>query len=229
MSIQCRQAASFIEMLVTDTGRGIAPEDVVRVFNEFHQIDSSNAQHGRGLGLGLSIVKRLSNLLDITITLDSRLGEGSQFTLQIPAGQLSENCGERRKNAVILPEALTVLIVDDDRSIRFGMEVLLESYGCKTLCAEDADSAIQLLKASTEVPEIIVMDYHISTDQTGIQALAALRTFLDAKVPAILVTGDTSQDSERDAAIYKLPVLHKPVDSDALLAAINNEVCLAHR
>lgn len=225
LAIECREANSCIEMSVIDTGRGIAPEELERVFNEFHQINSSDAQRGHGLGLGLSIVKRLCDLLDIKIMLESTVGHGTRFTLSVPIGQLSTvAASDEPAMPMNLPERLLVLIVDDDRSIRFGMEVLLESYGCKTLCAAGIDDAIQLLDSCNAMPDIIVADYHLSSNRTGTQAILDLRAHLTAGIPAILVTGDTSMDSERDAAVHELPILHKPVDSDELLATINNAV-----
>lgn len=223
--IECRQAESCVEMSVIDTGRGIAPEESEQVFSEFHQVNSSDAQNGHGLGLGLSIVKRLCDLLDIKIMLESALGQGACFTLSIPTGHVMKVAQvDEPVLSMILPEELVVLIVDDDQSIRSGMQVLLESYGCQTLCAADTDDALRLLKAQGSVPDIIVADYHLSMNKTGTQAILDLREYLAESVPAILVTGDTSTDSVREATVHDLPILYKPVDSDELLATINTEV-----
>ncbi|MFK7858502.1 MAG: ATP-binding protein [Granulosicoccus sp.] len=225
ISIECQRHASSIEMRITDTGSGIASEELDCIFDEFHQVYASDARHRSGLGLGLSIVKRLCDLLDIKVKLDSVYGQGSQFTLQLPIGEQALGYpAAGQTQAVNLPEGLLVVIIEDNKSIRVGMEVLLSSYGCKTLCAGDTDEALRLLKTGSLVPDIIVADYHLSTNKTGTQAILDLRVFLQTNVPAILVTGDTSLNSEREAAVQQLPVLHKPVDSDELLATISNEV-----
>ena len=224
LSIECQSAGARVNLSVVDSGSGIAAEELEHVYNEFHQINKNDARRGRGLGLGLSIVKRLCELLEIRISLDSQHGVGTRFTLSIPAGELANIELSNNVQQVSLPEDLIVLIVDDDHYIRYGMEVLLESYGCQTVCAADAESAIEALQADKVVPDIIVADYHLALEATGTQAIARVRRFLGETVPAVLVTGDTATQIERDAASHDVSVLHKPVDSDELLAAIYNEV-----
>ena len=224
LSIECKSAGSRITLSVIDTGSGIAADELVQVFHEFHQIDKNDARKGRGLGLGLSIVKRLCDLLEISITLDSQLGQGTRFTLRIPAGEQASIPFVQKEQQVNLPDGLVVLIVDDDQFIRYGMEVLLESFGCQPMCASDAQSAINALQGVNLIPDIIVADYHLSLDVTGTEAIVELRKQFGASVPAILVTGDTSMQGEREAAIHDFPILHKPVNSDELLAVIHREI-----
>ena len=221
VQIRCRCVGSLVELSVIDTGRGIAEEERKRVFNEFHQVDAGDSRHGRGLGLGLSIVERLCQLLDIAVTLESQDGEGSRFTLSIPAGQRNRISTQMPSQDVSMSENLSVLILENDQHIRYGMEVLLQSYGCMTLCAADVQTAINVLDTSENVPDIILADYHLNDNMTGTQAILDLRDFLGVDIPALLITGDTSTDSEREAASYDLPILYKPVESDKLIAAIN--------
>ncbi len=224
LAIECQRSDTHVLLSVADSGSGIADEELERVFNEFHQINPTEARRSRGLGLGLSIVKRLCEHLGIGINLQSKLGCGSRFTLSVPVGHLEGIEIFEEANGVSLPDTLLALIVEDDQYIRLGMEVLLESYGAQTVCAPDTDSAIQLLQGKAVVPDIIVADYHLSPDVTGIQAIRDIREHLGRAIPALLVTGDTSADSIRDAMGYDLPVLHKPVDSEELLATINEQV-----
>ena len=224
VQIRCRRVGAHVDLSIIDTGRGIAEEERERVFNEFHQIHAGDSRHGRGLGLGLSIVERLSQLLDIAVSLDSQRGKGSRFTLSIPAGQRRCISAQTLTEAVSIPEHLVVLILENDQYIRYGMEVLLQSYGCETLCAADVQEAMDLLNASESVPHIILADYHLNDNMTGTQAILDLRDSLGKNIPALLVTGDTSTDSEREAASYALPILYKPVESDKLIAAINTAV-----
>ena len=224
LSIECQRAGARVNLSVVDSGSGIAAEELERVYTEFHQINKNDARRGRGLGLGLSIVKRLCELLEIKISLDSQPGVGTRFTLSIPAGELGNIEYGQNVQQVRLPEDLIVLIVDDDHYIRYGMEVLLESFGCQTVCAADAKSAVAALQADKVVPDIIVADYHLSLVATGTQAIAEVRRFLGETVPAVLVTGDTAPQIERNAASHDVYVLHKPVDSNELLAAIYNGV-----
>ena len=227
LSIECQRAGSRVNLSVVDSGSGIAAEELEHVYNEFHQINKNDARQGHGLGLGLSIVKRLCELLEIEISLDSQPGMGTRFTLSIPAGEIAYIEYGHSVQQVRLPENLIVLIVDDDQYIRYGMEVLLASFGCQTVCAADAESAINALQTHHVVPDVIVADYHLGLEATGTQAIAEVRRFVGEAVPAVLVTGDTATQIERDAASHNVCVLRKPVDSDELLAAIYNEVRVA--
>lgn len=224
LAIECHCNDSHVLLSVVDSGSGIANEELERVFNEFHQINPTQARRSRGLGLGLSIVQRLCDQLGIGVSLESTLGCGSRFTLSVPAGRLENIVPDEGSKDISLPHSLVALVVEDDQYIRLGMEVLLESYGAKTICAADTECAIKLLASRTVVPDVIVADYHLSPHVTGIQAIRDIRKHLGVAVPALLVTGDTSADSIRDAARCDLPVLHKPVDSDELLATINEQV-----
>lgn len=225
ITIKCQQRGSNIQLSVLDSGRGIAIDELDRVFQEFHQIDTRESRQGRGLGLGLSIVKRLSYLLDIDVELESEQGKGSCFVLSIPKG-LAENVHSLpEEETVSTPNELCVLIIEDDLRVLNGMEVFLESYGWQILSAQNLQSALALLDSGIPLPNIIVADYHLAGDSTGIEAIQACRKKMGAQVPALLVTGDTSLHSTREATRFQLPVLHKPVNTDELLASIKKEVC----
>jgi len=224
VQISCKGNGERVSLHITDTGTGIAEDEQERVFNEFHQIDVDGTRQTRGLGLGLSIVERLSKLLDIDVSLESRLGEGSCFTLSIPVGVPEKIVASEPSSPVSVSEQLLVLVVENDKYIRYGMQVLLQSHGCETLCAADIATAKELLNESDCVPDFILADYHLDGNKTGTQAILELRDYLGEDIPALLVTGDTSTNSEQEAARYNLPLLYKPVESDKLLAAINSEL-----
>lgn len=224
LAIDCQTSDKGVVLSVVDSGSGIDGEELESVFNEFYQINAERERHSRGLGLGLSIVKRLCEQLGIGISLESKLGCGSRFTLRVPAGHREYIQSIEDLRGVSLPNNLLALVVEDDQYIRMGMEILLESYGAQTLCVPDAESAIQRLNEYAIAPGAIIADYHLSPCMTGIQAIIDIRKHLGWDLPALLVTGDTSADSVRDAIAYGLPVLHKPVNADELLAAINEQI-----
>jgi len=169
-------------------------------------------------------VERLSKLLDIDVSVESRLGQGSCFTLSIPAGVPEKIVASPPSAPVSISKELLVLVVENDKYIRYGMQVLLQSYGCETLCAADIATATELLNQNDCLPDIILADYHLDGNMTGTQAILELRDYLGEDIPALLVTGDASANSEQEAARYNLPLLYKPVESDKLLAAINSEL-----
>ncbi len=224
ITITCLRHGSTIRLRVLDSGRGIAADEFERVFQEFHQIDTTESQQGRGLGLGLSIVKRLSNLLDIVIDLESELGKGSSFVLTIPEGLADKVQSLPIEESLSVPDDLCVLIIEDDQRVLNGMEVFLESCDWQVLCAQNLQSAIELLSSGTSMPDIIVADYHLGGDNTGIEAIQVCREKLGSQLPALIVTGDTSFDNSREAIRFQLPVLHKPVNTDKLLATLYKEV-----
>ena len=224
VQISCTSSDERVTLHVLDSGSGIAQDEQERIFNEFHQIDVGDTRQTRGLGLGLSIVERLSKLLDIDVSVESRLGQGSCFTLSIPAGVPEKIVASPPSAPVSISKELLVLVVENDKYIRYGMQVLLQSYGCETLCAADIATATELLNQSDCVPDIILADYHLDGNMTGTQAILELRDYLGEDIPALLVTGDASANSEQEAARYNLPLLYKPVESDKLLAAINSEL-----
>lgn len=224
LSIRCKGLDDCVQLSVRDTGTGIPKTEIERIFNEFHQIDSHNARQGKGLGLGLAIVKRLCGLLDIDIQLESTAGEGSCFYLSLPKGEAEKiNIPEQEARCSSL-KGTRVLIIDDDLHIQHGMQVLLSTYGCETYCAFDAASAASVLDSQSQNMDIIVADYHLANGETGSTVIDEVRTRAGYQVPAILVTGDTTSDSESEAKFAALTLLYKPVSADVLLSNISSEL-----
>lgn len=224
VTIQCRRTAKAVMLSVADTGKGIPEEEKLRIFSEFHQVDSQDARQGLGLGLGLSIVKRLCELLGIELTLKSSLGKGSVFTLAIPLGLADNICSHAEVENKLNLEGARVLIIDDDKHIRQGMETLLQAVGCETVSAADARLAISSLHSAKRPPSIIVADFHLANGKTGTMAIGEIRQEFGSAIPAVLVTGDTTIESEQEAARHSLNILHKPVSSDLLLSTISHEL-----
>lgn len=224
IKVVCQLRDDRVELSVSDTGKGIPEEEKIRIFSEFHQVDSTDARMGRGLGLGLAIVKRLCELLEIEIELDSTIDKGSTFTLRIPQGLASNIVLEEEPEQHLALEGMQVLIIDDDKYIRHGMEALLQACGCNTVSAADHLLALSALRRENMTPSIIVADYHLSNGNTGTSAIHEIRREYDCEIPAVLVTGDTTSDSEQEAARHALRILYKPVSSELLLATISNEL-----
>ena len=200
---------------VWDTGIGIAPENCLEVFKEFHQLGNPERDRRKGLGLGLAIADGLSKALGHPLSLASRLGRGSVFKLTLPvtlkpAAQL--NAPQAMATGSLYGQR--VLVIDDDEAVLLGMAQLLQGWGCHVDTASSINAALQ--KASLLAPHAIVSDYRLRSQHTGAQAIAAVRELLGNSIPALMVTGDTAPERLREALSSSVPLLHKPVAPDQL-------------
>ena len=150
----------------------------------------------------------------------SRPGRGSVFRLWLPlwSGTLEdETCPAAAATSSL--HGLRILVIDDDEAVRQGMQSLLESWGCRCICAESGADALAGLHADRP-PDVIVTDFRLRNEETGKQALETLRGHLGWPVPAIIMTGDTSPQRLRDAQSTSALLLHKPVSTRQLREAL---------
>src|SRR5206468_3862044 len=102
-----------------------------------------------------------------------------------------------------------IVVIDDEASVRLGMQSLLESWGCKCVTAVDADEALNVLQQRT--PDFIIADLRLRGEYTGIDAIRALRAQLGEAVPAELISGDTATEQLRKVSAAGLTMMHKPL------------------
>ncbi|MGA3064460.1 MAG: chemotaxis protein CheB [Methylocystis sp.] len=215
----CRRRGETMRIEVWDTGPGIPEEDRLAIFEEFHQINNPARQRSRGLGLGLAIVQRLSNLLGHPIDLNSRPGHGSMFSIRVPmeASAHASSSYPRAGSAVERAKgSASILVVEDDPTIRELLEMLLRAGGHRPLGAADGVVAI----ASEELPDIIVADFNLPNGPNGVEVVAKLREKFQRAIPAIVLTGDISTQTLRAIAALGCTHLDKPVETAELLRAV---------
>jgi CheY-like chemotaxis protein len=199
---------------VWDTGPGIAEKDRGRIFEEFVQLENPERDRRKGLGLGLSIVRRLCNLLGHPLTLESRLGRGSVFRFQVPAGQEPASIPQRNANAPADPSLLagkTVVVVDDDIEIQTGMRALLTGWGMNVSVYTSANEAETAVLAMTDSPDLVIADYRLPGGATGLDAIESIRRRFRTAIPAILITGSADPQLVSSAAERNFHYLLKPV------------------
>lgn len=212
---------------VEDTGIGIPEAEHERVFEEFYQLGNPERDRTRGLGLGLSIVRRLARLLELRIEMDSVPGRGTRFAIEVPRGEpvVSASAGNGREwEGRRLTAALAgtrVLVLDDEEAVRLGMETLLQAFGCEVRSAGSIAEALAHCRAMA--PDIALVDLRLRGDEDGITAIQQLRR-ARPELPAILVSGDTAPDRIKDAHGVGIAMLHKPVSARTLHQAIRQEV-----
>ncbi len=219
----CRRRAGNLRIEVIDTGVGIPKEEVRRIFDEFHQLDNPARESSRGLGLGLSIVQRLSELLGHAIDVRSFPGSGSLFAVEVPLGShVAVDEPLRREHDGDHDSRLrgAILVIEDDPAVREMIKLLLDGEGHRTLVAGDAPEALQLAARETIQPDLVIADYNLPRGVNGVDIIASLQSQLQHDIPAIILTGDISTDTLREIARHGCVHLNKPVKAQQLTRLI---------
>lgn len=210
-----------LKVAVTDTGIGIPETEQANIFDEYYQLDNPERDRSKGLGLGLAIVKKLADLLGLKVTCVSRSGQGSTFALEVPLGDASLLQQMRPANSVASMAGAQVLVIDDEQEILRSMAALLGSWGCQTITAESAGEAVEKITQAGLQPDLIIADYRLRAGQIGAQAITVVRQHCQREVPAMIITGDTSEERLREASASGLYLLHKPVAPGRLRTVMN--------
>ena len=222
ISLRARTDGQFVVLEVVDTGCGIAPEHQDTVFQEFFQVGNSQRDPTSGLGLGLSIVRRLSLLLGLKIGLHSTLGEGTRVQLSIPLQRQQEEPGLPLPQPGPVLQArnfgLKILVVDDEVSILQASSLLLTELGCDCRTAENLEGASQQVSGWT--PDVIITDLRLKGPLNGVETIAVLRGKL-GPVTALLMSGDTAPDRLKLAENAGIRLCHKPISLDKLVQELD--------
>lgn len=216
-----RRRGERARVQVIDTGLGIPASKHKLIFQEFERLDR-DARDTRGLGLGLSIVERISRVLAHPVGLRSVLGKGTAFSVDLPmaaALPASADETERAPAPAAALSGMSLLVIDNEPAILEGMRVLLEGWGCDITTARGLKQARQALKKRDGKPDVLIADYHLD-DGNGLDAIVALRWTLGAETPAILLTADRSPDVRETAAARDVHVLNKPLKPASLRALL---------
>ena len=229
VTLSCRAGADpLVRLEVHDTGIGIPADQIPCIYDEFYQVGVTGSGPRDGYGLGLSIVKRIVDLLGLKLLVRSQPGEGSVFSLLLPAS--SETAWtERPQERPRVPGPggsggrPRVLLIEDDTGVREATEMLLKVEGYQVTAVESLEQALQAGRAASGF-DVLLTDYHLGKGETGMQAIAALRRMLGTPVKAILVTGDTSGSVHDLPPDPNLRVTSKPIDAERLLGLVREFV-----
>ena len=220
----CRRGQGCVRIEVWDTGIGIHQNEMQMIFDEFHQIANPARDRRLGLGLGLSIVRRLANLLGHPIHVRSELGKGSTFTVEVARAPIKSIA-----KSPLRPDETTdwphrtgsILIVEDDNELRELLDLALKSEGHRTVAVPDGLAALELVGQGTFLPDLILSDLRLPYELNGLQLGAKLRKVLRRDVPIIILTGDISSESQREIALQGALRLSKPVKMAELTRVIH--------
>ncbi len=221
----CRRRAGGMSIEIWDTGIGIADEQLLAIFDEYHQIDNAARERSRGLGLGLSIVRRLAKLLGHHITVRSQPGKGSVFSVEIktPVKDViaTQEVGRQPIMAQVATKRLgAILVVEDDPDLRELLESTLIEEGHVTLSAHDSVAAMALLAGGTIRPDLLLADFNLPNGLNGLQLASLVRTKLARNIPVIVLTGDTSNTTLHDIMLQNCLALSKPAKLEDVAGVI---------
>jgi signal transduction histidine kinase/CheY-like chemotaxis protein len=222
--VGCRKRGVNLCIEVWDTGPGVPQDQQKNIFGEFYRLGASGDGGRSGLGLGLAIVDRLCGILDHSVRLTSTLGKGSCFSITVPRVAARPKINESPAPPYPLmdgPDRKLVVVIDDDPLVLEGMCGLFRSWGYQLLVAGTDDEVLAGIANRDRPPALIVSDYHLSGEKTGIEVIDALRRTFSAEIPAFLVSGDTSPELLGQARASGYHLLHKPVDPMKLRAMVS--------
>ncbi|MGR0480486.1 MAG: PAS domain S-box protein [Candidatus Electronema sp. V4] len=143
---------------VSDEGMGIAPEQLENIFDSFYKIDNSLSRKNSGIGIGLTICRRLCELMGGGIWAESELGKGSVFTFNVLCGKVGEEEAEMLKRIIDPVRPLRILVVDDNEANRFLVKSMLRRDRHQVVEAKDGLEALKLLTEEREPFDVVLMD-----------------------------------------------------------------------
>lgn len=205
-----------VKLRVADTGIGIPEDQQALIFHEFYQVGNPERDRGKGLGLGLSIVHRLTTLLRHDISLNSVPGRGSVFTLWLPRAIPAASISVPEPDEAPTCPGL-IIVIDDEEMVRASLELILGDWGCPRVAAfEDGQRAAEWVRRTGFKPAAIVADYRLRGGRTGVNAIREVQLACGQEIPAVIITGDTAPERIAEVERSGLAIAHKPVQADKL-------------
>lgn len=220
--IGCRCCAGSVRVEVWDTGIGIPGDKLAHTFEEFRQLGNNPRRGDKGVGLGLAIVDRIARLLDVRVTVTSRVGHGSCFAITLPLGSLPE-AAEIPSAAPMLEAGFAgrfVAVVDNDAQVLQAMAALLGTWGCRLAASASTEALLAALDGAAGPPDLVIADHYLDDGRYGIEAIAALRARF-GPVPALIMSSDRSPARKAEAQALGCGFLAKPASPAKLRAMLS--------
>ena len=227
VEVGCDCGEGTVRIRISDTGEGVEQGKLDNLFKSSvpPNTHTSDWRKAHGLGIGLVIVKHIADLLGHEIKVQSVLGKGTTFTIEVPLGAafpLRSPEQETESPGNLHTHKASVLFIDDEPAVLDSFRMLLEAEGFKVHAARDGEQALDYLKVDV-LPEIVISDYHLP-HETGFEVVDRIRTAVGREVPAIIITGDVASPGRKKAARNNCRVLHKPIHADELIELIEDLV-----
>jgi CheY-like chemotaxis protein/anti-sigma regulatory factor (Ser/Thr protein kinase) len=222
--LTCRRRGERLRFEVWDTGKGIEKSEIDGIFDAFHQLENPERDRRKGVGLGLSIVDQIANLLDTPVRVRSHVGRGSMFTIEVPPGEVEQEEQIASTNAPVVAMDvfvdLAVWVIDDDPDILEGLQLQLESWGCISRTFESPEQVQALLAKGVDAPDVLVSDLRLCNHRSGTEVIEMVADHFGRFIPSVIVTGDTGPVELRQLSRSGVCLLHKPVTEEKLQSKI---------
>ncbi|NLY65470.1 MAG: response regulator, partial [Alcaligenaceae bacterium] len=219
-----RMSPSGLRIEVYDTGIGFHDHQLSDMFAEFKQLDTGRFKQ-QGLGLGLSIASRLSDMLGHSLTATSRPGRGSRFTIHVPLYKAMKTIISSDETNIFINQDFKnkcVWVVDDDQDILDAMQKLLSGWGCEVITA--ASRAQVQASRNKRMPDLLLVDFHLTESLNGLDIIKQIAGMTDRQFSAVVITGDTSPVYLKEIEHLGYSVLHKPLHPMKIRAVIQQQL-----
>lgn len=211
-----RRPGGQVAIEVADTGRGISDDELPSIFGEFTRLQRDRDIDGAGLGL--ATVKRVADLLGHRIEVSSRPGRGTVFRILVPRHRAASPGVTAPAPARGGLTGARVLCVDNDRAVLDALKQRFERWGALAEAFSGVDDVRDAYRNGAALPDLMILDYQLDGDSTGLDVFEFLTREKGAKCPAIVVTASRSAKTEDAIAEKGLPTLPKPVEPASLRA-----------
>lgn len=225
--VACRRRGARVELEVWDSGPGIEPRYQEAIFEEFFRIEAPGTGQEKGLGLGLSIVQRSAHILGYRLSVDSRVGKGSVFRVEMPLAGPATRSAKVSSRLAASQQALEgrfIIVVDDDETNAQALVDALLALRCHVVAAASCDDMLAQLQQHLRVPDLIVTDYQLGAGRNGFEVIARLRQHYDEDIGAVIVTANTEAALQPQAQACRARLLHKPIGLQRLLEAMRESL-----
>jgi signal transduction histidine kinase len=235
VSLSVARGAEALELVVADSGIGIAPADMTRLFSRFQQVDSSTTRRYGGTGLGLSICRELAELMGGSVEVHSTMGAGSRFVVVLPLPRLSDVAPEPSGGAETLEAGvadgeatLRILAAEDNAVNQLVLKTLLAQVGVEPTIVDDGQQAVDAWRAGAY--DLILMDVQMPV-MDGVAATQAIRQAEAAegraRTPIVALTANAMQHQVAQYMIAGFDGhVAKPIDARRLYETIAEAVQL---
>ncbi|WP_240618301.1 hybrid sensor histidine kinase/response regulator [Halomonas heilongjiangensis] len=224
----CRRRADGLEIMVGDTGMGIATEELGVIFQEFRRSHAAGRRQDRGLGLGLAIADKISRMLEHPLAVTSVAGRGSLFSVRLPYGELAPRSQLSQAPTAAMGENVLegrrIWVVDNDADICEAMRVLLTRWGCRVVVADSEASLAAQVAVATAPVDVLIVDYHLDRGDTGLALAERINARRQGPLPVMAITANHSVELRQRMRELGYSLLHKPVKPLKLRMALSRLV-----